>query len=94
MQISAMSDLVVVGCSRDPIFPDFGKFLEFLKSRSDSVIELFTMSGSTAAVGVDGKMSIRSCTVSDDEVKAQPVEKELLYKVVDRTVLVYPLGFV
>ena len=63
VEVSQLAKMTVIGCTREPIFADFGKFVNFLKFRSDTVIDLSIMSGSTAAVGVDGKMSLKSCQV-------------------------------
>ncbi|XP_075261065.1 uncharacterized protein LOC142352814 isoform X2 [Convolutriloba macropyga] len=103
VEVSQLAKMTVIGCTREPIFADFGKFVNFLKFRSDTVIDLSIMSGSTAAVGVDGKMSLKSCQVyaadaSDEEIdhvfNLKVVDKEYLYKVVDRSILIYPLGSV
>merc|ERR1712004_588776 len=48
IQISELSQLAVVGCTREPLIPEFQKFLNFVRCRSDTCIELSVMIGSTA----------------------------------------------
>merc|ERR1712226_791773 len=80
IQISELSQLAVVGCTREPLFPEFQKFLNFVRCRSDTCIELSVMSGSTAAVGVDGKLVSKSvvydCNESNDGLSLETIEKE------------------
>lgn len=93
----------LIASPRELPFPEVISFHNFIISRSDCVIELTPIKGSTAAVGVDGRYDVMgykmtSSSDSGDDVMEKnvvnPVRKTLLFKVVDRSVLLYPMGSV
>ena len=100
VDVSANASCVFT-CNRREIFPEYDLFLNFIRSRSDAVLDLKALDGSTSAVGVDGVLRLKKCSLNictedsnSPNFCSSVCDKEYLFKIVDRSVLLYPMGFV